>query len=39
MTPPIVAVLALGDMGHAVGRVLIDHGVRSRMSAGNRTSV
>jgi 3-hydroxyisobutyrate dehydrogenase-like beta-hydroxyacid dehydrogenase len=28
MTPPTVAVVAPGDMGHAVGRVLIDHGVR-----------
>lgn len=28
MTPPTVAILAPGDMGHAVGRVLVEHGAR-----------
>jgi len=37
MTPPTVAILAPGDMGHAVGRVLVEHGVRVVTVLGGRS--
>ena len=38
MTPPTVAVVAPGDMGHAVGRVLVDHGVRVVTALAGRSA-
>jgi 3-hydroxyisobutyrate dehydrogenase-like beta-hydroxyacid dehydrogenase len=38
MTPPTVAILAPGDMGHDVGRVLHEHGVRVVTALAGRSA-
>jgi 3-hydroxyisobutyrate dehydrogenase-like beta-hydroxyacid dehydrogenase len=38
MTPPTVAILAPGDMGHAVGRVLVEHGARVVTALAGRSA-
>lgn len=37
MTPPVVAVVSPGEMGHAIGRTLVEHGVRVLTSLTGRS--